>query len=208
MFLKKSPIQKVISAWKAVIVVSAICATIVFLVFLFLIPLEYRADGQVLISNQGVYGVDPYTAAKSAERNAETIVHIIHTDDFYNRFVDVAKFTSFSHFDIEYLESLDSRAKRKLWENTVDASVEYGSGILNIMLYHKDKEVVNELAGVVLDTLVKNGSEYMGENVQMRIVNQPIVSKLPVRPNIFFATIGAFLIGIIGAAGVVILAKK
>ena len=159
----------------------------------FLFPLQYRADAQVLIISKSRYGVDPYTIVKSAERVGENIAQVMRTNDFYNK----VKSQEGYYVDWTYFEKHNERQKRKLWQKTLNGSVVFGTGVLNVNAYHTDPRQARQLAGAAADTLVSKGWQYVGGDVTMSIVNEPVVTRLPVRPNLLVNAIVGFLVGVL-----------
>ena len=90
MFLQSTPFKVLVSRYRLIIFSGLVVGLGLILFFLILsfvrvMPLEYRADAQALIISQSRYGVDPYTAAKSAERVGENLIQVMKTDDFYQK---------------------------------------------------------------------------------------------------------------------------
>ncbi len=161
-----------------------------------LFPLEYRADAGVLIVSKSRYGVDPYTVVKSAERVGENLVQVMKTDDFYEK----VKIQEGYGVDWRAFESLTERKKRKYWQKQLQGSVVFGTGVLNISAYHTDAQGARELAGAAADALVSRGWQYVGGDVTMQVVNSPVATDWPVRPNIIInAILGFFIGGLLGA---------
>lgn len=185
--------------WRLVALTGIVLALLAALGTL-LLPRSYRADAQILIISQSRYGVDPYTVVKSAERVGENIAAIMKTPDFYGKTKEQADY----RVDWQYFEMLQERKKRALWEKSVVGSVVFGTGVLNVSAYHPNASQAEQLAGAAAATLVRRGSEYVGSDVAMRVVSNPVATRFPVRPNIFFnAIIGGF-IGVMLAAFVVV----
>ena len=152
MFLEKDPIRLIKKRWK-LLIFSGVLVALFSLLLTAAFPLKYRADAQVLIISKSRYGVDPYTVVKSAERVGENISQVVKTNDFYQK---VMLQTSYS-LDMAEFEKLTERKKRKLWQETVNTSVVYGTGVLNINVYHKDQKQAKQLAGAVASALVTRG---------------------------------------------------
>jgi len=159
----------------------------------FLFPLEYRADAQVFIISQSQQGVDPYTTVKSAERIGENLSELLKTDDF---FVKVSNQDGYN-LDVSEFTSLNDRKRRKLWEQSVHGSVVYGTGVFSISAYHRSQEQAKALAGAAANTLVANGWQYVGGDVIIRLVNPPVVTQYPVRPNLLVNIVLGFLFGVL-----------
>ena len=193
-----SPLSRILQGSKILValgLVTAILAAGVTLLF----PLEYRADAGVLIISQSRYGVDPYTVVKSAERIADNIVQVMGTDDFYEKVKQQDGYT----INWNVFDTLDARKKRNAWQKGVQGSVVYGTGVLNISAYSTDPEQAKDLAGAAADTLESKGWQYVGGDVTLQVVNHPVVTKWPVRPNIFTNAVLGFAVGVLLGALVV-----
>lgn len=202
MFLHSTPWQTLRKRWKLTAAAGFLLAIISLLVSL-VFPLEYRADAQVLIISQSRYGVDPYTMIKSAERVGENLAQVVKTDDFYKKVMDQPGYA----LDQSRFVEISDRTRRQRWGKTVRASMVYGTGVLNISAYHKKPEQAKQLAGAAAAALSAKGWEYVGGDVIIKLVNQPVVSRWPVRPNLLLNAILGFLSGA-AASGVLLLSKK
>ena len=194
-----SPMKRIARSKKLLIAIGILCGLIAggaSLAF----PLKYRADAQVYILSQARFGVDPYTVIKSGERIAENLVQIMKTEDFYEK---TKTETSYA-VDWRYFENREPREKKKLWENTIAPSVGYGTSILTVSAYHTDPNQAIAIAGATSNALVSKTTEYVGGDVSIRLVNRPIVTPFPVKPNILFNALAGALIGILFTTLVVV----
>ncbi len=162
----------------------------------FLWPLQYRADAQVLIISKSRYGVDPYTVVKSAERVGENLVEIMKTDDFLTK----VRATPGFNLDWSAFDSLNERQKRKAWPKMVTGSVVYGTGVLNVSAYHQNPDTAKQLSGAVAQTLADKAWEYVGGDVILKVVNTPVATRFPVKPNPFVNAGLGFIAGALLAA--------
>ena len=186
------PINKIKRGWKMIFVVGLLVSAIA-VIATFLFPLQYKADAQILIISKSRYGVDPYTIVKSAERVGENIAQVMQTSDFYNK----VKAQEGYNVEWSYFEKFNERKKRKVWQKSLSGSVVFGTGVLNVTAYHIDPRQALEIAGASANTLVSKGWQYVGGDVTMSVVNQPVVTRLPVRPNLLVNAIVGFLIGLL-----------
>ncbi len=166
-------------------------------------PLEYRADSQVFIISESRYGVDPYTVIKSAERVGENISRVMETSDFYEKVMNQEGFS----IDKSRFERLEVLERREKWANTIEGSVVYGTGVLNISTYSNDSEQARQLAGAALSALSTQGWEYVGGDVTIKVVNEPVVTRYPVRPNILVNMAAGFVIGVL-LMGAIVLRRR
>ncbi len=199
MFLEQSPIKILTRRWRA-LVFAGLLVAILSLIISILFPLQYRADAQVLIISKSRYGVDPYTVVKSAERVGENITQIVGTNDFYQNVMSQSGYK----IDQSVFNRLSERDKRKLWQKTVNTSVIYGTGVLNISAYHASQEQAKQLVSAVAGTLVSKGWEYVGGDVAIKVVNDAVVTKWPVKPNLILNAILGFLAGFVVTSGLVL----
>ncbi|EKD67273.1 MAG: hypothetical protein ACD_48C00502G0004 [uncultured bacterium] len=194
-----SPLTRILQGSKILLALGLVTAVLAAGAT-FLFPLEYRADASVLIISKSRYGVDPYTVVKSSERVGENIVQIIGTDDFYDKVKVQEGYT----VDWNVFDNLDARNKRKEWQKHVQGSVVYGTGVLNVSAYSPDPTQAMQLAGAASDTLVSKGWQYVGGDVTLQVVNHPVVSKWPVRPNLVVNAFLGFLVGVLMGALIVV----
>ncbi|MBU0660944.1 hypothetical protein KKG22_02065 [Patescibacteria group bacterium] len=177
---------------------------VISLLVTIVLPLEYRADADVLIISKTRYGVDPYTVIKSAERVGENLAQITATDDFYAKVIDQPGYS----LDTLELDALSAREKRKAWGKMVQSSVVFGTGVLRVSAYNTDKNQAIAFAGATVDALVSKGWEYVGGDVTMKIVNRPVVTKWPVRPNIVVNGLFGLFAGLLFGAVLVLQKQK
>lgn len=195
MFLEHTLLKDLKKKWKIVLffaILFAILSSVVSLLF----SLEYRADAQVYVISKSRYGVDPYTVIKSAERVGENLVQLTKTNDFYNKVMEQPGY----NLDKSNFVDVSERTKRKRWQKTVATSVVYGTGVINIMAYHTDPAMAKKYAGATADTLAAQGWQYVGGDVTIKVVNDPIASRFPMRPNIVLNIILGFGLGLILSA--------
>lgn len=188
---------KIISIVGVVVGVLAMLAS-------FMMPLEYRADAQVLIISQTRYGVDPYTVVRSAERVGENIAQVMETQDFYQKVVAQKRFG----LDTSRFEHVPERTQRKRWAKALDGSVVFGTGVLNVSAYHKDPAQAEAFANAAAAALVEKGWEYVGGDVTMKIVNDAVVTRWPARPNVLLNTILGLIVGMVLMSALVLARKK
>lgn len=175
------------------LIIGGIIGAVLAIGVSFVSPVQYRADGQVYILSLSRYGLDPYTVAKSAEKIGDNLSQVIKTNDFYDKVMANPNY----RLDQSYFQGVSERVKRKRWQSTVGGSVVFGTGVLNISAYHKNPDQAVAYAGALIDTLITKGSEYVGDDVSMKVVNQPVVSSLPVRPNFLMNAVVGFAVGFV-----------
>lgn len=197
MYHSPHPLSMLKKRWK-ILFISGLLLSSLTVGTTLLFPLQYRADAEVFIISQSKQGVDPYTTVKSAERIGENLARLVGTDDFFYKTINKEG----TGLDSSDWNGLSDRARRKWWKKTVTGSVVFGTGVFAVGAYHANPEQAKRLAGAVANTLVTEGWQYVGGDVIIKLVNPPIASAYPVRPNIPLHALWGFLAGVLLAAAV------
>ncbi|MFA6423809.1 MAG: Wzz/FepE/Etk N-terminal domain-containing protein [Candidatus Magasanikbacteria bacterium] len=176
---------KLILVWGVLVAILSAAVSLLF-------PWQYSAQSQVLIISRDRSGVDPYTQSKAAERIGENLAQVMQTDDFKNKVLA----SPTASFDKTRWTSLTDRKQKKQWQKDVAGQMVYGTSLMNITVY-STKEDVLPLATTITETLTTAGWEYVGGDVAIKTVNQPIVSAWITRPNILFNGLLGFLAGVV-----------
>lgn len=165
-------------------------------------PLEYSSTTRILITQElGV--VDAYTASRSAERIADDLSNIVYTSTFFDKVMN-------SGFDIDtsYFPE-DPTKRRHKWEEAISASVARSSGLLAVKAYHPDVQQAEEIATAVAFVLTTQGWTYTsGGNITVQVVDDPLNSRYPVRPNIPVNAISGLFLGALGGAAYVFIQSE
>lgn len=174
---------KLLSVWGLVVAVIAIGISLLF-------PLQYSAVSQVLIISRNQNGVDPYTQSKAAERIGENLSEVMQTSDFFGKVLESAV-----SFDKDSWKKLTERDARKKWQKDVKPESVYGTSLLKITVYGPTQGEAVNLSNAVSQTVASRGWEYVGGDVVLKQVDNPLVSRFPARPNIIVNAIAGFFIG-------------
>ncbi len=179
------------------IALTGLISALLFLLVSLLFPLKYRADSQLIVITKGESGVDAYTAMRSSEKIGESLMNIVETNDFF------AKVASNLEDDQlkERFSGVSEQERRKRWREAVDANLNYGTGMLTISTYDQDTSQARKLNKKVLGTLLNQTSEYIGQKVNLKVVNPPLVTQYPVKPNLLVNTAVGLLVGIVASFG-------
>lgn len=175
--------------------------TIAIFVLIFLIvalgvtfvqPLKYGAQTKVLVVQEFESNIDPYAASKLNEYLSSLLAKIVTSESFFNQ-------TTKAGFGVDSTYFTGSQKKKlKLWNKTIKAKPLYDSGIITLNIYHPNKEQAERIAQAAIYTLKTTNSFYHSiPNVDVRIIDSPSVSILPVKPNILLNSILGILFGLI-----------
>lgn len=163
-------------------------------VFTFIQPLKYEADSKlIVVQNLGGTIVDQYTASKSNEYLSSILAKVVSSENFFND-VMVSGF----NIDKNYF-SERSDEKMKMWEKTVYAGVISDTGIITISVFHPDKYQLGQIARAVNYILKTKNGQYHGggDGVNVKIINEPIISNWPTKPNFILNFGMALVLGLI-----------
>ena len=174
----------------AAIVAGLVVAAVACLIALAVFPLEYGASARVLITPRATPGVDPYTSSKAAEVIAQNLADVVGTSQFFSQVVAAAG----TGIDLSYFPT-DELARRKLWSQTIDASVTYNTGILTVTAYHPKKDQAVAIASAVAGVLGGTGNDFAVNAADYRLIDSPVASKYPEKPNFVAIAVAAFLLG-------------
>lgn len=189
-----TPTSTLLYGWKY-ITGLATAGLVLSLLVSFIQPLRYSSTVRLLILQDVGTAVDAYTASRSGERIAADLSTIIYTTTFFDQVLGAG----FS-VDPRGFPSQDNK-RRDAWTKTVDASVSHGTGLLTITAYHTDVRQAEQIARAVAFVLTQHVNDYTsGGNVQVKLIDAPLNSSWPVKPNLLANGLsGLFLGGLIGA---------
>ncbi|MEK7607090.1 MAG: hypothetical protein AAB444_02770 [Patescibacteria group bacterium] len=142
----------------------------------FLFPLKYSATARLLITQRAAFTLDPYTALRSVELIGDNLAQIVSTSSFFEKVLK-----SGYQIDETYFKA-DEVRRRKQWATSVDAGMVRGTGLLELKAYHENKDQAAQIAGAIVFILSREGSDYLGRDIGIRLVDAPIVSRFPVKP--------------------------
>jgi len=187
---------KLIFVWGVLIAILSAAVSLLF-------PWQYSAQSQVLIISRDRSGVDPYTQSKAAERIGENLAQVMQTEDFRNKVMERPT----ADFDKTRWSNLSDRKQVKQWQRDVTGQMLYGTSLMTVTVYSTKDDVLS-LAAAVTETLTTHGWEYIGGDVAIKTVSQPIVSQWIAKPNILLNGVLGFLAGVFLSSAWVIKYKR
>jgi len=158
-------------------------------------PLKYSSTVRLLVMQDLGSTTDAYTASRSEERIAENLSTIVYTTTFFDEVMGAG-------YSIQerYFPTKDYK-KRQEWAKTVDATIARGSGLMTITAYHQDVSQAEQIARAVASVLTDKADEYTsGGGVQVKLIDAPLNSRWPVKPNILANAVSGAVLG--GLAGI------
>jgi len=193
----------VLKGWKKILLFG-ILATVVAVGLSLTQKLKYSSTVRMLIIQPSSLNVDPYTAIRSAEQIGNNLAQVVYTTDFFSKVTNAPNFA----IDPTYFPDNDAK-RRKLWSQTVSVKVENGTGLLNITVYHPDKTQATAIAQAIAYVMTTDGANYVGGTaLQIKLVDEPLVSNFPVKPNLAVNGFTGLVLGALFGAVYVILTDK
>lgn len=201
MAYRYAQLSPLLNGWLTIVLAGVIGAAIAILLSL-LRPLEYSSTTRILIT-QELGAVDAYTASRSAERIADDLASVVYTSTFFDKVMSSGYAIDSSYF------SDDEIKRRTEWQDAVSASVSRSSGLLSITAYHTDVDQAEELATAVAYVLTTEGWTYTsGGNITVQVVDAPLNSRYPVRPNLLVNGFSGLVLGLLGGAGYLLIGAE
>lgn len=142
-------------------------------------PFNYGSSSKLLIINT-FKETDPYTVSKSNEYLSNLLSQITSTNSFFEKVKNSSSNIDQGHF------KGDSKKQMKKWVKTVKAKGLSDTGMIAIDVYHTDPDQAAEIARTVAYVLQTEHANYhgFGENIQIKMIDEPITSSFPVKPNV------------------------
>ncbi len=184
---------QLIKKGKITLVMSVLIFTLFALAFTFLRPLEFRAQSRLLIIQNSQEGADPFVAAKANEYLGGVLTKIVASNSFLEEVLASGLNIDQDHF------SNDPHERAKTWQDMIVARSYGDLGVIEISVFHTDRYQAEQVAQAVDLTLKNKSSVFLGtgDKVEVKVIDQPIASKWPVRPNIVLNMVLGPVIGLI-----------
>jgi len=187
--------MKLIKKRQKAVMSFAVFFLIVSLIFTFAQPLKYGSKSRLLVV-QSASGADPYIVSKSNEYLGNLFSQVVYSHSFFN-------LVSSSQFNVDRSYFGNSSNKQiKNWKKTVSAKSLGDTGIISINVYHPDPYQARQITLAINDVLINKNFNYqgLGNLVRVTVIDQPIVSKYPVKPdialNVIFSVFSGLVVGL------------
>lgn len=157
----------------------------------FLQPLKYSVKSRLLIS-QNISGADPYTVSKSNQYLSNLFSQVVYSSSFFNLTTSAGFNIDTSYFGNDY------KTQMKVWEKTIEARSVGDTGIMEIYIYHPNTYQAQQIAMAVNQALISKSFNYQqgGDQVAISVIDQPLTSSFPVKPNLILNFVAALILGV------------
>ena len=159
-----------------------------------LFPLRYEAQSRLLIT-QDTGTADAYTVSRSNEYLGNLFSQVARSSSFFDLLADTQYNVDQTYFRGNYEQKI------KMWRSTVNTNTLSDSGIIEVKVYHPNPYQAQQIALAVNDILINKNFNYQGngDRVKINVIDQPLVSSYPVKPNLIQNVILAALFSFIFA---------
>lgn len=181
-------VSYIIKKWK-VIVFFTLLGAILTLVGSFMRPLEYSSSVRLLIVQKNIGTSDAYTVLKSAESIGDNLSQVVYTSSFLDKVLDSRYLVHKNFFPRKEYD------RRKKWSRMLETHVSRGTGFLKLTVFHPDRREANKIAKAAATILIEEGWQYVGTAMEMKLVDRPLESRFPARPNIIINMFFGFFFG-------------
>lgn len=154
--------------------------------------LKYQATSRLLIIQDGAAS-DPYTISKSNQYLSSLLSEAVYSSSFFDLLVNSETNIDWGYFNGDYKQQI------KKWKKTVLAKNINDTGVLEVQVYHPDQEQAKKIAEAINNLLITQNNLYQGSNsnLKLKIIDQPLVSSWPVKPNLILNFGGALVFGLL-----------
>lgn len=158
---------------------------VIGLIIVLLQDFKYGTRSKLLVIQEGAGRVDPFSVSRSVEYLSDLFTKVVYSNSFFDAVIN-------SDFNIDknyFGQSFDKKMKN--WRKTVSAKRLEDSGIITISVYHKDSYQASQIALAINHVLMTDHQTYhgLGSSVKINVIDQPIVSPYPVKPNLIYSII-------------------
>ena len=162
---------------------------ILVLVVNFVLPKKYGSEMQVLVIQNNLNNTDPYLVSKSSEHLGNIFTKVVYSGSFYQKAIDSGFGVDESYFGKTFKDQL------KAWSNTVGIRNIEDTGILYITAIHSNREQAELVVQSIAYNLKTYHTEYhgSGENVEVKVINEPVTSNFPVKPNMLINVVAGIV---------------
>lgn len=159
-------------------------------------PLKYRASSRLLMIQEGTNS-DAYSVAKANQYLGSLLAESAYSGSFF----DLLSSSNNQSIDWGYFSG-SYKQQIKTWKKTIYARNVSDTGIIEIEIYHPNADQAKQISLAVDNMLMTQNNLYQNSNsnLKIKVIDQPIVSSFPVKPNLFInfgaALIFGFLLGL------------
>lgn len=153
-------------------------ATMLIIVISLASSLKYSVSSRLLVIQDSSTS-DVYSLSRSNEYLGNLFSQVVYSSSFYDQVLSSRYNVEKGYFSGDYGQQL------KKWRKTVSTKTQGDTGIIEVNVYHPQVAEAKKIALAVNDILINNNKDYQGsQNVKVKILDQPLASSYPTKPNV------------------------
>lgn len=159
----------------------------------FLQPLKYSAESQILVVPDYQQTSDPYQISRTNEYLSSLLAQITYSSSFFEATVKPEYQVDTAYFG-------DTAKKRMTsWRSTIKVKPINDSGVISVKVYHTDKQQAEKLVRAINYNLITKNNYYhgLGDKVTLKVIDEPLISNWPAKPNLPINFSLAIILGIL-----------
>ncbi len=152
---------------------------------------QYKASSRILVVQKQALGQDIYTISKSAQYLTKILKEGIYSDTFFEEIIS-------SPYQVEVSDFSElSKERRQEWKKRVNVLIIRDLGVMEINVSYPQKEKAEQINWAIVSVLEKNHQFYHGgeDNIEVKILDKPLVSENPISINLWIGTVFGGLLG-------------
>lgn len=166
-------------------------ATMLVVVISLASSLKYSVSSRLLVI-QDASGSDVYSLSRSNEYLGNLFSQVVYSSSFYDQVLSSRYNVEKGYFSGDYGQQL------KKWRKTVNTKTQGDTGIIEVNVYHPQVNEAQKIALAVNDILINNNKDYQSnQNIKVKILDQPLASSYPTKPNIVLNVVATIFLAFI-----------
>jgi len=152
---------------------------------------QYKASFKILVIQKQLTGQDIYSISKSAQYICRVLKEGIYSDSFFKKVLSLPYQVEAADFSAQLKE------RREEWEKSVRVRIVRDLGMIEIDVFYPNKGKAEQITQAIAGVLEENHRFYHGggQNVEIKILDEPLVSQGPVTIHLWLGSILGALAG-------------
>lgn len=164
---------------------------VLVIIFSLLSGLKYSSRSKLLIV-QNAKTNDAYLTSRSNEYLGNLLSEVVYSGSFLSLVINNSQYK----IDRDYFSN-NYNDRLKIWRKTVSTKTVSDTGIIEIDVYHPIPDQARLISLAINDILINNNSLYYGGGgISLVILDQPLVSNYPDKPNLILNTLFSLFFGL------------
>lgn len=158
-------------------------------------PLKYSSSLRLLVVQNASGVADPYATTRANEYLSEILSKVSYSTTFFDQVLNSGLQVNPAYF------GQTNKKISKTWSKTIDVRPVGNTGIISVTAYHPQKDQAERIARAVGTVLITQNGNYhgLGDKVTLRLLDDPITSTYPVKPNLLINAGLSIVLGLVFA---------